>query len=433
MADLSYFRLLSGFYVATFAIRMSFGISVTAFGDWVPAHHGDFVYGLIVAASPLTEIATVLWVGVTIDRYGRRKFLLAGLAVGALGLYPIAFTQDVIALAILNALHGFAAGLILVSSLTLLADYAAKDSRGREMGAFDFVNLFGWATGIVAGVFFAKALFADNLAYAFLVSGTVAMLGFAYAYYTVHEPLRERFTSPALGWQEIRRALAQRRLAFLVAPWFAVFLLISSSVAFLTRALGSAETALGETAHGASSMLEGIPPLLLLGGLVAAGVAFFAFLVFFGRMSDRYGRVPLMMLGSVGFAAGTTLAAVVVWITPHAPGELPTQALQTVAPLIALFGLLVFAFLPSALAALADIAHERAHGTTMSVYSLVISAGWVVGPPLAGFLNEAYGVNGALAMFALAGLTMPLFVGLLWREDRRLAKPAAPAASVTAR
>lgn len=422
MRDLSYLRLLSSFYVATFAIRMSFGISVVTFARYVEAD--PLVSGLVISASPVAEIATVLWVGVAIDRHGRRRFLLVGLLTGAAGLYLLSLTRDTLLLAVLNGFHGFSAGLILVSSLALLADYAARDTRGREMGVFDFVNLFGWIVGLAAGFAFLT-LFRDTLGTTFLISGSVALAGFAYAWPNVREPEKGRFTSPETAWRQLRTAVAERRIAFLVAPWFVVFLLISSLLFVLPRSL---EGGPGVAPAGADA--PALPVDLSSGAalplLVGVGIGFLATQVLFGRLSDRYGRVPIMALGAAGFFLAMVTIGVAVALTPHAPHEFPLRALETVSPLVAVFGFFALAFGPSALAALADAATERAHGTTMALYSLVVSAGWSVGPPLVGGVSQVAGVNGVVMAFVMASAVMPAFVFLLAREQRLPApRPAA--------
>jgi MFS family permease len=417
--NLGYARLLSSFYVATFSVRFSFGISLITFAAYV-SEASNVVYGLVVSASPLVEIMTVLWVGVAIDKYGRRNFLLAGLGIASLGLFGLALTRDTLLLAALKGVHGFAAGLILVSSLALIADYAARGSRGREMGVFDFVNLFGWILGITLGFVFLN-MFRDNLSTTFLVSGSVALAGLAYAWFNVHEPKQEQFVSERkdVGLKAIREALGQRRIAFLILPWFAVFLLISSALAFIPRALNASQAPV-DTAHATSAVtslsvdIGSLAPYILVGGVV-----FLATQIVFGRLSDKYGRIPLMFIGSAGFAVATTIAAVVVLATPHPRGEMPTAALQAALPFIGIPAFLSLAFGPSALAALADAAAKKAHGTTMSLYSLVVSAGWTIGAPLVGLLNDSYGVDGVVAVFAIAGCSMPAFVFLLHREMRK--------------
>jgi MFS family permease len=426
--DFRYVRLLSAFYVATFAIRMSFGISVITFTRYVDAD--PFVVGLVVAASPVAEIATVLWVGVAIDRYGRRSFLLAGLLTGAAGLFLLMLTRDIALLAILNGLHGVSAGLILVSSLALLADYAARDSRGREMGVFDFVNLFGWIVGLSLGYAFAQTIFANDLRPTFAISGTVALIGFVYAWFNVREPQKERFTSEAFtGLSHLREAIANRRVAFLIAPWFTVFLFISSLLFLVSSQTGGPSAATegaaaavpgGAASHGALPLDFSNPATAAL--LVGGGIGFLFTQILFGRLSDRYGRVPIMGIGAAGFFLAAATIGAVVLTTPHARDEFPLSAVQSVAPLAGIFGFMALAFGPSALAALADAAKERAHGTTMALYSLVVSAGWSVGPPATGALVQAVGIGGVVAMFLVASASMPIFVALLAREHRRVAR-----------
>jgi MFS family permease len=63
------------------------------------------------------------------------------------------------------------------------------------------------------------------------------------------------------------------------------------------------------------------------------------------------------------------------------------------APFMAIFGMGSLAFPPAALALLGDFAPERGRGTTMGVYSVVISLGTIIGPLLGGYLLDRYGLS----------------------------------------
>jgi len=52
-----------------------------------------------------------------------------------------------------------------------------------------------------------------------------------------------------------------------------------------------------------------------------------------------------------------------------------------------------FAFAPAALATLGDYAPEKGRGTTMGMYSVVISFGTIIGPLLGGYLLDNYGFS----------------------------------------
>ncbi|HET6405856.1 MAG TPA: MFS transporter [Candidatus Thermoplasmatota archaeon] len=66
---------------------------------------------------------------------------------------------------------------------------------------------------------------------------------------------------------------------------------------------------------------------------------------------------------------------------------------------IAIFTALAFA--PAGLAAIADEAEEGAQGTTMSAYSLTLSLGFIIGPPILGYVSESYGGAGMVIFYAV--------------------------------
>jgi len=81
-------------------------------------------------------------------------------------------------------------------------------------------------------------------------------------------------------------------------------------------------------------------------------------------------------------------------------------------PFFAIFGIGSLAFAPAALASLGDFAPERGRGTTMGVYSIVISLGTIIGPLLGGYLLDAYGLS-SLFYAGLVILIVALGVAIL--------------------
>jgi MFS family permease len=85
-----------------------------------------------------------------------------------------------------------------------------------------------------------------------------------------------------------------------------------------------------------------------------------------------------------------------------------------VSPLLAIFGLGSLAFAPAALAMLGDFAPERGRGTTMGVYSVVISLGTIIGPILGGYLLDKYGLSSLLyagLVILIAALAIAIILG----------------------
>jgi predicted MFS family arabinose efflux permease len=146
-----------------------------------------------------------------------------------------------------------------------------------------------------------------------------------------------------------------------------------------------------------------------LGGSEAgAGLAFGAFAVtalvarpFAGRLTDSWGRLPLMMVG-----AG--IAAVGLALTAYAGG------LATVVGLRLLLGLGEAAFFVAAMAALADLAPPSRMGEALSYNSLGLYLGLTLGPPLGERLIDLGGFRAAwlgAATLAAAAVLLARRVG----------------------
>ena len=137
----------------------------------------------------------------------------------------------------------------------------------------------------------------------------------------------------------------------------------------------------------------------------------------YGHLSDKYGRDKLMMLGLLS-VLGLFFTAINL-----IRGRL---GFWFGAPFLVLFGFGSFAFPPAALATLGDLAPERSRGTTMGVYSVVISLGTIIGPLLGGYLLDRYGMtslfySGLVMLIGALGLSI-LIAGTGFRisKDHRL-------------
>ena len=128
----------------------------------------------------------------------------------------------------------------------------------------------------------------------------------------------------------------------------------------------------------------GPSPLITSAALAGIVLALGVTQPFFGHLSDRYGRDRLMMIGMLSLI-GLFVTAISVL-----RGRLE---LVLASPFLVAFGGGSFAFAPAALASLGDFAPEKGRGTTMGVYSVVISLGTIVGPLLGGYLLDHYGFS----------------------------------------
>ena len=395
----SYAGVVSAVYIATFLARVAFGIVVVTFARYVPPDVlNDLQYGLLIAANPLFELLAVVAIGLVIDRYGRRGVLLAGLALGAASLVALATTRSVPLLAVFNALHGVSAAAILVPTLAILADHAPPKSRGREMGGFNFVQMFGWFSGFVLG-FVLQEVFAEDLRLTFILAGGLALLGLVYAFLVLEEPDADTPVIAAhLTFRQALDGVMNRSVMSVTIPWFLVFLFVGSFLAFLGR---TATDVL--QLHGFSTAVW----------MLFLAVVFLTTQVVFGRLSDTYGRDPFMLLGGLGFFGLMATIAVGFQQADADTAEALLASVGRYAPLLVLFVVAALAFPPAALAALADSARADLRGTTMAIYSLFISLGMILGPISVGAASQYGGHEGVLAFFL--GVAIALLLALLGR------------------
>ena len=354
--------LSSPLYISVFLMRFSFGLVLFTLPIYLPREEfSNFVVGMIAAAYPVTEIIAAPAIGVLVDWFGRRRWIYIGLALSTLALFAFTLNTAVSYLILIHAVQGLAAAMIVVSTLTMATDVSTTANRGREMGIYDFANLGGY----VVGIFAAGVLVRTHLILApFYFASALAAVGAVFAYLRVREVKIHPKRSALSPIRTLRLLLTDKRAAAMFPIWLSVTIFIGMALTFGPR----------------------FGPSPLLTSFVIAGVVLLlAFSQpFFGHLSDHYGRDRLMMLGMVSLIG---FFASVITIFRH------RLDLMYVAPFLAVFGVGSFAFAPAALASLGDLAPARGRGTTMGIYSVVISLGTIIGPLLGGYLLDRYGIS----------------------------------------
>ena len=351
----------SPLYISVFLMRFSFGLVLFTIPIYLPRREfSNFVVGMVAAAYPVAETIFGPFVGVLADRYGRRRWVYVGLAISTVALSAFTLSRQFSYLLVVHAIQGIAASMVVVSSLTMVTDISSVSTRGREMGIYDFANLGGYVLGIFsAGVL----LRTGNMTAPFYFGSALAALGAIFAYFKL------KATRPSTGsilspLKTIRLLLGDRRAAAMFPIWLSVTTFIGMALTFGPR--------------------EGPSPVItsaLLGGVILV-LAFTQ--PFFGHLSDKYGRERLMMLGML------SLVGLFVSVILMLRGRL---SFDYALPFLVAFGVGSFAFAPAALATLGDFAPRTGRGTTMGMYSVVISLGTIIGPLLGGYLLDRYGIS----------------------------------------
>ena len=122
-----------------------------------------------------------------------------------------------------------------------------------------------------------------------------------------------------------------------------------------------------------------------------------------GRLSDRVGRKPVMILALLGFAFSNFVYAyaydVIVMISARA-----------------LEGAVSAGFFPAANAFVSDVTTPKNRGTAMGYLSMGNMVGFVVGPALGGFLAQFLGIRIPFILAGIATLITMLFLYVLVQE-----------------
>lgn len=395
-------------YLATFLIRFGFGITLSLYAFYLGP--GFESTGLAAAAAPAVEASTVLLWGVLADRFGRFPVLRAGLIVGAAMLALMSTTRAIVAQSLFNAIFGISSAAILAASLAVTGDLHEKATTGRAMGWFDAANLFGWIAGFSGGYFVVGLVHGDahpeRLSFAFLLGAAAVLLALVLVEARTWG-YREVRNRSVLHLHDVREAVLNPRILLVVLPWGAIYMLIGALLFYLGPAASGLHIAFWELALA----------ILVGGSLLLASQPFY------GRLSDRWGRSRVMMIGIVGFlgllAAGGALISI---------PKLPIWAAYSCYGVLGLSALAALALGPSSLAALSDLSAKVSRATTMALYGLVIASGMAMGLVLYTFLDHELGNLGIGLFFAIVGAFLIVLTVLRtqWKPAARDGASPAP-------
>lgn len=305
------------------------------------------------------------------DRIGRRRPFLWGLVGLAATTVLFAFSSSYPLLVLARVLQGLAAAATWTSGLALLAEGFPSERRGQAMAtAFAAANVGILLGPPVAG--FLSESFGPRSPFLF-----VAVLALADAAARVFL-LRDADPPPGerVGLTGLLGHATVRTFAGAMALGAALWAVLESTLPLhLDADLGMSATELGLLFAAAALSHTLTSPLM-------------------GRLSDRFGRLPILRLGFV-------LAALLVPV----PAFLSTKA--AVAVSMAALGVVASFVMSPVSPGLADAVESmgsRSFGSVFSLVNVAYAVGMMLGPLLGSALVEAGGIRVALvatgALFA---------------------------------
>ncbi|WP_132993227.1 MFS transporter [Gordonia zhaorongruii] len=367
---------------ANVVIALGYGLIAPA----LPIFASDFGVGVTAATAVVSAFAVMRLLfapttGRLVTKLGERRIYLTGLLIVAASTFACAFADAYWQLLVFRAAGGIGSTMFSVSAMALLIRLAPPAIRGRASGYFSA----GFLLGNLAGPLIGAALVDFGLRLPFVVYAIALLIAAAVVAFAMPAaPPAPTATdgSPsglpaagffeALRWREYRAILASN----FAQGWASMGVRIAIVPLFV-------EQGLGQGAGWAGVVLA----CYAAGNIIAIMVS--------GRLSDRFGRRPVMI-------PGLTVAAASTMVLGWAPD------IGTVLVLTAVAGLGSGLFAPTHQAALGDLLADRQRGgSALAAYGMSSDLGAVSGPLVAGFIADrvgyelAFAVTGGVVVVAL--------------------------------
>lgn len=406
-------------YMAVFLTRIGFGTILIIFPIYLLNEDGvtpisAALSGVVLALYPALEGVSALPVGAWVDRKGRRRAFLAGMASITVLTLSISFTRTNIPLVGgAHALMGLSAAMVTISSLTMITDLTVVENRGAGMGAFDLANLSGYGVGIIFGAV-GEHLFQASLGTIFQIVAVVFALATVFIFVALREPPHVYQGRKTLS--EMLESLTGD-VSAIFPVWFSLTIIVGFYF-FLPKLAQTSGTTLSSSAA------------IITLGLVVLGAG----ALMFGRLSDKIGRTKTIMLGAFGELGFLLLFPNLFDRLIAIPVGTPwVNSLAILGPTGVVAGVFFFlgsALVPSILAFVGDKAAHDFRGSAMGLYSLMLSAGIATGNVLAGFAAEFGGVQAVFYLGATIFSSLCLTTGILLRRGNHLSSTARDLAKV---
>ena len=342
--------------------------------------------GIVVSIYSYINAAAILPSGMLSDRWGRRRFLVAGLVVSTVVpfLYPLA--KDFWALCIIRALHGLGAAVFVPTAIAAVIDLASPEKRGQILGWYTASAQLGLMAGPIVGGYILQGFGYEA---AFYSCGLMPLLGLIFLSARMRSIPQKPPTHPSedahsWNWLKQRGAIISLLALIVTAVGSGT---ISTFMPLYVQGFGITEAGAGTiiTACYASSAALRVPS---------------------GTLADRFGNRPMIILGLILCAVSLTLVAF-------------SNVLYQLSIIAALFGLGMGFSMPAALSWLAHLSPPTKRGLGMGLGSASFQVGLALGATFMGIVISCSGFDTMYFTAASVSAVGLLIILLLQANGRK--------------
>ena len=353
---------------------------------------GPELLGVIIAASTITGVFFKLPAGALSDVLGRKRMMVLGAVFFAIPPFFYPLVSDPYSLLALRFVHGFATAVFSPVAAAYVASLG-EARRGGRLGWYASMNDIGATGGPMIGGFILY--FTASFPITYLTAGVLGVLTLIVVLLLPEIDPAGRPAGKATGQrlaefrQGIREVLSAPPILIASGIEAVMYFGYAAFLGFLPiyakrAGLNDAEIALVLGAQ-------------LVTAMVVKPVA--------GKLSDRLGRKPVIVLGLLFCAAAL-------------PIVFRSEAFTTFALMSAVLGVGVGAVTPVTNALIADLASAKRLGAAMGVFGTVFDFGEAMGPIVAGFLIGSLGYASTFDVLAAATIAATAILYFTVREPR---------------
>lgn len=336
--------------------------------------------------------------GVLGDRMGKKRLLVVGLVITAVGIIMASLANDYLFLVIAQTVAGIGGSTFHPTGMAIISDIETEATEGKAMGIFGFGRAMGTMVSplIIGGL---ASVSGWNVA---LGGAAVVFTASALAFVGLFSYEDDQGIDDEFRWREsvtqVDRRSIYRALSVMYRPRILILLLITFFVSIQTRAIQTFTTAFIIDETGLSFLVSNFSFFVLLFGASLSSLVA-------GDLADRFHRESIGVSASVvtGLFVGLTL------FVPKLGGELPPVLFRGV--LVTLFfiiGVLMYAAIPVNNALVSEHANKMSSGSLFGAMQTAAAIGSAFGPALFGQLASRWGIEMAFPVIGLISVSIAI-------------------------